>query len=179
MFRALHSYLNLTSHSLLHLSPNVQPCWMRMCSHASSPSSSLRMLKSKESKPWKQRCWGGELGSPSNEVNTRPCTSYRNPARTGPNCKNARPNLLDYLVYWCLLIVPDCFKDMRVHLRLVRIGDLEVFEQQTAFETMLSGPCKANQTIPNHIVYINMHVLYLILSISSCHVLQQSPPNHQ
>lgn len=82
---------------------------------------------------------------------------------------------LDSLVYWRLLIVPDCFEDMRVHLRLVRTWDLEVFEQQTAFETKQVSSCQDRHSVH----WYACPVLDSIYCISSCHVLQQSPPNHQ
>ena len=145
MFRALHSYLSLTSHSLLHLSPNVQlGCEWVLTPHL--PVHHCGCLSPRRASPESNDVEGVSLEVRQTKWTHILAHLTDSPARTGPNCKNARPNrtFLDSLVYWRLLIVPDCFEDMRVHLRLVRTWDLEVFEQQTAFETkqvsMLSGP---------------------------------------
>ena len=179
MFRALH-YLNLTSHSLLsllHLSPKGQPCWRHMGFPASSPSSSLRMLKSKESKPWKQRCRGGELGSPSNEVNTHLYTSYRLSSSNRPKSQDSRPNLS---WFFGLLIIPqghESTPDTSEDLGPRSIRTTNIIWNQTSLHAVRPLQGKSNHSKP--IVYFDMHVLYLILSISSCHILQQSAPNHQ
>lgn len=119
MFRALHSYLSLTSHSLLHLSPNVQiGCEWVLTPHL--PVHHCGCLSPRRASPESNDVEGVSLEVRQTKWTHILAHLTDSPARTGPNCKNARPNLS---WFFGLLTFADCSWLLRGHESTPETGE--------------------------------------------------------